>query len=118
MPDTIKLNKDQGIIEIRSYGKVENSDIENSIRRVTEIYKQSGVNKVIVDTTEQESMPSTLKIYSLFSLFPRDLLVAMVVNQEQPTKGNIRFAESVAQNRGIRIKQFNSREDALKWLKK
>ncbi len=95
---------------------VEEGDIENSIKLITKINEQSGVNKVLVDTTEQESMPNTFSEFSIFSEFPRNFRVALLANQEQPTVEDIRFVETVAQNRGIQMQVFNTRKEALEWL--
>ena len=117
MPDIIELNPEKRIIEIRSYGTVEVGDIENSIKLITKINEQSGVDKVLVDTTEQESMPSTFREFSIFSELPRNIFrVALLANQEQPTFEDIRFVETVAQNRGIQMQVFNTRKEALEWL--
>lgn len=116
MPDDIKINKEYGVIEIRSFGKVSMKDIESSIKRVKQIHEEIGIDKVLVDTTEQESMPSTINIFEIFSKFPRDVKVALLTNICQITSQDIHFAETVAQNRGIRINEFEAQENALNWL--
>ncbi len=116
MPDIIELNPEKRIIEIRSYGTVEGGDIENTIKLITKINEQSGVDKVLVDTTEQESMPSTFREFSIFSELPRIFRIALLANQDQPTAEDIRFVETVARNRGIQMKIFNTRKEALEWL--
>lgn len=116
MPDKIKINEESGIVEIISFGAVSKRDIESSIAKTNQINEEIGINKVLVDTTEQDSMPNTFDIFSLFSQFPRDLRVALLANQDQPTSQEILFSETVAVNRGLTVRVFKSREEALSWL--
>ena len=117
MPDKIvQINEEVGIIEIHSFGAVSKGDIESSISKVRQINNKTGIYKVIVNTTEQDSMPSTMGIFDLFSNFPRDLKVALLIKRGQGTLGDIHFCEAVACNRASRVKKFVSRDEALRWL--
>lgn len=115
MPEELRIDKDRRTVEVRSYGIVSREDIAASIAAVQDIAAAEGISNVLVDATEQESMPSIVDIYELFSNHPGGLRVA-VVGTKQPTAGDIQFAETVAVNRGIRIKVFPSRADTEKWL--
>lgn len=116
MPDVIKINEESDIVEIKSFGVVSKKDIKSSIAKATQINEEIGINKVLVDTTEQESMPNTFDIFFLFSRFPRDLRVALLANQDQSTLKDIIFSGTVAVNRGITVRIFKSREKALSWF--
>jgi hypothetical protein len=116
MPDALTVNKGRGFVEIRSYGTVSQSDIAASIAKVSEIAAAEGITSVLVDTTEQESLPSTLDIHSLFAQFPRVLRVALI-STKQPTADDVHFIETVAVNRGISIRVFPNRDDAEMWLR-
>ena len=91
MPDRIRLNEDHGVIEVQSYGQVSKKDIAESISKVREVLSSKGISKILVDTTKQETMPSTTDIYMLFSDFPREfrlallmpLLKAQILNMQQ-----------------------------------
>jgi len=74
MPDNIKINKEIGVIEIQSYGKVTFEDIAGSIDKAKQIFEDEGINKILVDTTKIESTPSTIEIFKLFSSFPQELM--------------------------------------------
>ena len=116
MPEEIKVDEERGIIEIRSFGKVSRQDIENSISTVTRINRERGINRILVDTTRQQSVPHTTNIYQLLSDFPHDLRVALLADEAQPTFNDIGFLETVSKNRAIHISAFTSRDEALKWL--
>ncbi len=118
MPDLLTINKDENIIEIKSYGVVSKNDIKESIAKIKQINNEIGINKVMVDTTKQESMPGTMGIFDIFTIFPRDFKVAVLTNEGQLTSEDIHFIETIAHNRGIMIKEFSSIEDAKEWLHK
>ena len=90
MPDTVELNRQLKIIEVHSFGTVSDRDLESSIAAVNKIKDETGINAILVDTTEQESLPDTAE--------------------------DIRFIETVAHNRGIQIRIFSARKEALDWL--
>ena len=115
MPEELRVDKDRRVVEVRSYGVVSREDMAASIASVQDIADAEGITNVLVDATAQESMPSTLDIFDLFSNHPGGVAVA-VVGTKQPTAGDLEFAETVAVNRGIRIKVFPSPADAEKWL--
>ncbi len=116
MSETITLNDAMGIIEIESSGTVTKEGIASSIDAVIRIKRERGIDRVLVDTRAQEAMPSVTGIFELFSQFPRDLKVALLVDRDQPTSRDNAFVETVSVNRGARIRTFSSREDALSWL--
>ena len=117
MPDKVFFNEDIGVIEVESYGVVTKNDIQESIRTILQIAQDKGINWLLVDTTRQETMPSTTGIYDIFSTFPRSLKLALLVQPSQTTAEDIRFVETVGVNRGFSMQIFHSREEALKWLK-
>ena len=118
MPEEVKLNEEEGVIEVSSHGVVTKHDIAHSIDIVLEIKCNKGVDKVLVDTREQTSMPNTIEIVELFiEKFPDNMKVAIITSEKQPTKRDIDFAEVVAANRFFdKFKMFPSKEQALAFL--
>ena len=116
MPDKIQVNEDLGIIEVESFGKVSKDDIAQSIANIREIFVEKNITRILVDTRKQETMPSTMDIFGLFSVFPREFKFALLVEQSQTTKESLSFAESVGVNRGVCMKIFDEKESALHWL--
>lgn len=116
MPDKIRLNEDRGIIEIESYSVITKVDIAESISKVQQILNDKGINKILVDTTKQDTMPSTLAIFDLYSTFPQEFRIAILIQKSQVTAEDISSAETVAVNRGVLMKVFCEKEPALQWL--
>ena len=118
MPEKVSHNKKLGIIEVRSYGVVSPEEIVSSVNLVEQIRTETGINKVLVDTLELKSFPSTMRIFDIVAQFPRSVRIAVVTSDEQPTKDDVRFTVTAASNRGVSIREFTSQADALEWLKK
>lgn len=116
MPDKVQLNESLGIIECQSYGEVTVADIAGSIAQARQIQSQTGINRMLVDTTRQQSLPSTIEMLEIFSRYPRDLKTALVVDASQVTADDVEFVETVGVNRGKNMRLHFDRERALRWL--
>ena len=118
MPDNIRVNEERGIIEVQSYGIVSKEDIVDSMIQARRIFDTKGFNRILVDTTKQEKMPTITDIFDLFSTFPREFRLAMLIQESQVTAEDISFTETVGVNRGVRVKIFHEKEQAMHWLDK
>jgi hypothetical protein len=116
MPDKIQVNEDLGIIEVESFGNVSRDDISQSIAKVRELFVEKGLSKILVDTRKQDEVPDTMDIFELFSTFPRELRIALLVEQSQSTKDDLDLAETVGVNRGVHVRILDEKESALQWL--
>jgi hypothetical protein len=61
MPESVTLNEELGIIEVHSFNTISTEDISSSVNLVQHISNETGIKKVLVDTLEQEAMPSICK---------------------------------------------------------
>jgi len=118
MPDSIKINEKLKIIEVTSLGEVSIVDIASLFSKIEKILNDSGLFKILVDTREQISMPSTSDIFDLFSNFSSVFRVAMLVKKNQMTIKDIQFVETIVQNRSKNVKMFDQKNIALEWLTK
>jgi hypothetical protein len=116
MPDTIEVNEELGIIEIRSFGQVTREDIAASIAKAQATLKEKGIGKILVDTSEQDTMPGAHQLLPMFADFPRNLRLALLVKQTQDTKKDVEFARNVGFTKGVDVKLFSDRQKALAWL--
>lgn len=117
MPEDVTVNAALGIIEVHSYGDITEEILNATIEKIIELEKETSINKVLVDTIGQNSMPSTVSLYQFSSNIPRLFKYAIVISKEQSTKQAQDFVETVAQNRGYMIQEFISKEEAIEWLK-
>ncbi len=117
MPENITINKELGFIEVHSYGDVMREDIDLSSATVNQIGEDTGIRMVLIDTTEQETMPNIMDIFGFVEKLPETFRCAIVVSEKQPTKDNQDFFEPVAVNRCFNVKEFFSRKEAIDWLR-
>jgi hypothetical protein len=116
MPEQITVRKELGIIEVDSYGSVTREDSLSSLAALEELMKETGITRVLSDTRKQESTPSTVDIFDFGAHLPQSMKLAVIVSERQPTAHNVAFVDDVAYNRGVNIKVFGSRSEALEWL--
>lgn len=116
MPETVNINSELNIIEVMSFGDVTEEDAKSSLFSVERLSRETGISKVLVDTTEEKSLPEIFDIYRFASNLPRGVSFAVLVKESQDTKREVHFIETVAINRGLLVQKFTSRNEALKWL--
>jgi hypothetical protein len=118
MPETVTVNEELGIVEIRSFGKVTREDLARTVDQVERVRREIGTDRVLVDLRGQESLPGTLDLFAFGAeVLPRTLRVAGLVCADQATIDDLRFGESVARNRGAELRLFDSFDEALAWLR-
>jgi len=120
MPEVVTVREDLGIIEIRSYGEVNERDLTASRDRVAEIIRERGLTEVLVDARELTSLPPTFALFLFGKSFAdneglRTMKLAGVVSEK--TTKDMSFIETVARNRGVAMRIFKSMEAAVAWLK-
>ena len=116
MPDEVRLNRELDIIEVESFGVVTREDISGSIQQIQRIQEETGVNRLLVDTTRQKTLPDAIEIFEIFSVYPREIRTALLVDKSQATARDVEFVETVALNRGKHMQVHYDREKALRWL--
>lgn len=116
MPEKIRVDEDRGIIHVLSYGLVTKEEITESVTKINQIFDKEMINKILVDTTRQETMPSTIGIFDIFSTFSQEYKLAMLIRESQATAADISFVETVVLNRGVQVKIFYEKKQALQWL--
>ncbi len=116
MPEEVSVNKELGIIEIKSYGIVTREDLSCVLEPVEALVKETGINKVLVDTLEEKELPNMWDLNGFGASIPVSLKVAIVFTEEQPTARKAEFVKNISSFRGVQIQTFTSREDSLEWL--
>ena len=117
MPENITINKELGIIEVHSYGDVTRDDLELSLATINQIAEDTGIRMVLVDTTEQETIPTITDTFYFVVKLPETFRFAIVVSEKQSSKDDQDFLDTVAYNRFINVKEFFSRKEAVEWLR-
>ena len=117
MPEQIKVNKELGIIEVDSYDKVSYEDSMASLATLQTLMTETGIRKILSDTRRQNFHPDMFKVYEFGKRLPNNARIAVIVSQAQPTAEAVSFLDDVASNRGVHIRLFSSRNEAIEWLR-
>ena len=120
MPETISIDPLNQIIVVRSSGHITVSDLASSRERIFEIYKETGINKVLVDAREQKSFITITDSYRRADDFgenpiSRELKFAILPSIH--TEKELRFLETTSRNKGLNVMIHESKESAIDWLK-
>lgn len=116
MPEKVTINKKLKIIEVDSFDDITINDLESSMAAVIKINNGTGFIRVLVDTTKEKSFPDIWKSFNFASKMPRGMQFALISKEGQFTKEHVHFVETVARNRGLSVKEFHSKSEALEWL--
>jgi hypothetical protein len=117
MPETVDYDEGLGVILVRSFGVVSAEEMEASVGRVARLSAEMGSVKVLVDAEHLEAMPQAGDLFFLAATFPRSARLAVVISRHREVRGDLRFAENAARNRGVDLRLFSTRSEALDWLK-
>ncbi|MFZ5996822.1 MAG: hypothetical protein ACOYW7_04970 [Nitrospirota bacterium] len=88
--------------------------------KLHEVLLAYSCTRVLVDTTKVTAKLSIVEEYELTKELryelPSSVSIALIVPQEGVTDGG--FIENVAVNRGVRLRAFTEKDEALAWLMK
>jgi hypothetical protein len=115
MAHDCRYDKEIDVIRVRHHGKSDVEDFRQARNRVVRLQKEHDNVRVVVDLQDVTDAPPTLDIYQFASELPIQLHIAMVCDSE--LQEDLKFLETVAMNRGRRIKLFANEADALGWLR-
>ena len=117
MPEQVTVRVEDQIIEVRSAGDVSAEQMKASLAEVVRLRNEQGIKRVLIDATDQTSLPPTMSIYEFagqLSKLCRDIKFAVVGVSK--LHNDITFMETVARNRGAYVRVFADSESALEWL--
>lgn len=120
MPEEVYIDKNAGVITIRSWGRVSEQEIYNSKETVKNLSEESGLNRLLVDARERTGYPGVGALYHFVGSIASNALLrqvrsAIVISEESTDESE--FIENTAYNRGVNIKLFQTKEEAINWLK-
>ncbi|MBL4861814.1 MAG: hypothetical protein JKY09_02200 [Crocinitomicaceae bacterium] len=116
MPDNIRIYRDIQLISIKSCGNVSREDILESIEMLSKLFNLKTIDKVMIDTSQQEKIPTISNLYELSKKIPYGLKIAIVSTLTQMSYNNLKFFETTSSNKGKMLKVFKSVEEAELWL--
>ena len=121
MPWDTSLNPDQPIIEITYTGFVSAGDLFDCFQNTLNLVRSSGRTLLLADCSTFKGGHSLLDLYSLantlLTIEDSHLLREAVILPGLPGPAEMAgFWDNVCNNRGITVRIFENRQEALEWL--
>jgi hypothetical protein len=123
MPWKIELSPDKKIIETLYAGILTPSDLSDAVIGTWEYSRLNNIYNLLSDCTRLEGGHSVVDLYGLIDLLadmPKIYKIreAILVPQLPDSLENVRFWETACYNRGVTVKLFTDRQEAVDWLKR
>lgn len=114
MTKNVILDEKNQLIQVRFTAESTVADWRAALKEVVKLSKEKEIYRVLVDVREQTSLAGTFDLFDFASSLPN--YVAFAVLCELHSEEH-RFIENVATNRGKMVKDFDSEQNAIEWLK-
>jgi hypothetical protein len=118
MAYAVKLVKDAKYVSVLLMGEVSRNDLENSRDEANLALTANGWNRLYVEVTRGNPRLSVMEHFKFTSehqsSFAAGVRMALVHRPDELV--DFRFIETVAQNRGVIMKLFRDKIQALSWL--
>jgi hypothetical protein len=119
MSKDFQVFKDEGLIELIYNGGVTPEDFIEDRCVGEKLCGENGISKILVDFSKVSFLPSTLSLFNHGASLAKssilgNLKYAIVANETITT--DINFFEAVSQNRGVNLRYFKTKAEALAWL--
>ena len=121
MPYDLKYNSTLQIIEIVHTVILSARDIQESTDEGILSQREHGSNAILIDATDLESVASITDVFDLPGQYDdgelsRSTRFAVVRPKLRAARGLAQFYDNVCNNRGWRVNQFDTRDEAVEWL--
>jgi hypothetical protein len=111
---------DSGVVKVTHSGRMTIVEASASRTEAAAIMKELGLVLILADVSQTDHDETTTDLYefnsSHYDVFPPRSRLAVVIPPVPEQAASARFAETVALNRGIRMKIFLTCDEALMWL--
>jgi hypothetical protein len=111
-----------GIIEVTYTGLVTGSDLWEACSRRISLQEQTGLLRVLIDTSGIELVATILDVFSLPAKLyeerhaDRQSRIALILPKSKEAIEFAEFYELACKNRGWSVRVFQGRQDAIDWL--
>lgn len=117
MPESVAYCQSRNVISVKSTGILTAQEIRCSFEKILNIKENIGVDKLLVDQTKVQSIPTNVEAFNLgtsmaYSL--KDISIAIIYSDR--IKYDLEFIERVTQVRGGNLRLFKDESTALDWL--
>jgi len=111
--------EEQGVIEVVSEGVITREQMGQSLAQVVELRLFRELRRVLVNALQATSMPSMMPMYDFAAAVASQRVlqdVRFAIIRHRRSAEDLDFFETAAGNRGVQVRVFDTREEALGWL--
>ncbi len=119
MPKEVYIDDSAQVIVVKAWGEVTAEDIYATKDAVRALSEEAGLTLVLADASERTKAPSVFTYYRLARIIADDPVLRHVKLAYLPSASTLResrFFATTASNRGIDVRLFQARQEALGWL--
>ena len=113
MPEAVALDREKQLMRVRFDPNATVDDWKSTLVLVRQLSEETGIRRVLIDVRDQTELANTTTLYEFARQLPKSISFAVVCDIHLE---NHRFIETVATNRGLRVKDFITEPDAIEWL--
>ena len=121
MPYRIEFLEDKGIVLVESIGELTYKEFVKETQEAQELARKKNTRLFLSDCSRLIVKAGTLELFDFPAMYqrigsPKTSKIAVLMSGDTTTDKDIRFYETVCQNRGWQVMAFMSRDEAVKWL--
>lgn len=121
MPWNIVVHDGLGVVETQYSGVIPGAELAAAVTATINTGKREGMRRFLGDCTELAGGHSAVDLYGLAELLQAAGVAAhfkeaILVPQLPSAMEDVRFWETACYNRGLRVRIFEDRQQALDWL--
>ena len=114
MSEELTYDAKSRLMRVRVWGHDSISDMQAQRLEVIKLHEAHGSNSLLVDVRDMGSTASLFDILDFGDTWPQDVNCAILASAKTPE--DILFLETVAMQRGKKMRVFFSEAEALAWL--
>ena len=113
MPKEVKVDAEKQLLHVQFSSDSTVENWKSALIQIERLSEETGIRRVLVDIRKQTAIANTIELFDFGSQLPRFIAFAVLCDIQHE---DYCFIESVARNRSITGKNFDSEQDAIKWL--
>jgi hypothetical protein len=122
MSFTVSFDPADKIVTVQMSGKASHKDHIAARREALRLCRENDSLKLLVDLreldTENSSVMDCFAFGESFPLLSPKACIAHILPKDEKSKKDVRFTSNVSANRGLLTAEFESIDQARKWLKR
>ncbi len=108
------------LVQVVHRGPMYEEEVKRAREELNSTMSEGGIDLLLADISDASIEGSTSSVYRFnathYGSLPDGTLIAVVASKSSADPETLRFCETVTVNRGILMKMFLDRDEAIAWL--